>query len=92
VAGAEHFQTPLSKGTELIACMQGTTSGLAVPRFVVDLGGRGGKVSMEPEAFVSREGNRVFLRNFSGEVFSYEDPSWPIDTPETFLRNPASTP
>jgi len=90
VAGAEHFRTPLSKGTELIACMQGTTSGLAVPRFVVDLGGRGGKVSMEPESVVSREGTRVFLRSFSGEVFSYEDPSWPVDTPETSMRNPAS--
>jgi len=90
VAGAEHFRTPLSKGIELIACMQGTTSGLAVPRFVVDLGGRGGKVSMQRESIVSQEGNRVFLRNYAGEVFSYEDPSSSIHPSETFGQNPAS--
>ena len=90
VVGSEHFRTPISKGIELIACMQGYTSGLAVPKFVVDLAGRGGKVSMQPESIVSQEGNRVFLRNYAGEVFSYEDASWPIHSPETFVRNAAS--
>jgi lysine 2,3-aminomutase len=92
VTGAEHFRTPLSKGTEIIACMQGTTSGLAVPRFVVDLGGDGGKVSMEPECTVSQEGNRVFLRNYAGEVFSYEDPSGLVHTAENSPQIPASIP
>lgn len=74
VAGAEHFRTPLSKGIEIVAGMQGCTSGLAVPRFVVDLPGRGGKVSLQPESILARDGNRVLLRNHAGEVFSYEDP------------------
>ena len=91
VVGSEHFRTPLSKGIELIACMQGYTSGLAVPKFVVDLAGMGGKVSMQPESIVSQEGNRVFLRNYAGEIFSYEDASRPIHSPETFAGNAAST-
>ena len=74
VAGAEHFRTPLCKGIEIIAGLQGTTSGLAVPRFMVDLPGKGGKVSLQPDSILSREGTRVLLRNYAGEVFDYEDP------------------
>ena len=74
VAGAGHFRTPLSKGIEIIARMQGHTSGLAVPRFMVDLPGKGGKVPLQPDSILSREGNRVLLRNYAGEIFSYEDP------------------
>jgi lysine 2,3-aminomutase len=73
VAGAGHFRTPLCKGIDIVADMQGTTSGLAVPRFVVDLPGQGGKVSLQPDSIVSKQGTRVFLRNYAGEVFSYED-------------------
>ncbi len=74
VSGTEHFRTPLYKGIEILSGLQGTTSGLAVPRFMVDLPGRGGKVSLQADSFVSRQGSRVFLRNHAGEVFSYEDP------------------
>jgi lysine 2,3-aminomutase len=74
VVGADHFRTPLSRGMEILSRLQGTTSGLAVPRFVVDLPGKGGKVPLQADNFVSREGNRVFLRNHAGEVFPYEDP------------------
>jgi len=74
VAGADHFRTPLFKGIEIIAGLQGTTSGLAVPRFMVDLPGKGGKVSLQPDSILSREGTRVLLRNYAGEIFAYEDP------------------
>ncbi len=74
VAGTGHFRTPLSRGVEILSGLQGTTTGLAVPRFMVDLPGRGGKVSLQADSFVSREGTRVFLRNHAGEIFSYEDP------------------
>jgi lysine 2,3-aminomutase len=76
VAGAEHFRTPLSRGIEIIAGLQGTTSGLAVPRFMVDLPGRGGKVSLQPDSILCREGSRVLLRSYAGEVFHYEDPEY----------------
>ncbi len=74
VAGAGHFRTPLHKGMEIIGGMQGATSGLAVPRFMVDLPGKGGKVPLQPGSILAREGNRVLLRNYAGEVFAYEDP------------------
>jgi lysine 2,3-aminomutase len=74
VAGTEHFRTPLSKGIEIIGGLQGTTSGLAVPRFMVDIPGKGGKVSLQPDSILSREGTRLLLRNYAGEVFDYEDP------------------
>jgi lysine 2,3-aminomutase len=87
VAGAEHFRTPLSRGLEILSGIQGYTSGLAVPRFVVDLPGAGGKVPLQPESIVSHQGNRVLLRNYAGEIFPYEDPG----LAETFVEPPAST-
>lgn len=74
VAGAGHFRTPLARGIGIIAGLQGAVSGLAVPRFMVDLPGKGGKVPLQADSILSREGDRVFLRSYSGELFAYEDP------------------
>ena len=74
VSGAEHFRTSVEKGMEIIDCLQGRTSGLAVPTFMVDLPGRGGKVPVQPNNLVSRGNGRVALRSYTGEIFAYENP------------------
>lgn len=75
VAGAEHFRTPVEKGIQIMDYLQGRTSGLAVPKFMVDLPGRGGKVPVQPNYLVSREKGKMALRSYTGEIFSYENPS-----------------
>jgi len=75
VAGAGHFRTPLQRGIEIVEQMQGLTSGLAMPKFVVDLPGRGGKVPLQTDYCLSDEDNRTVLRNYAGEIFTYDDPS-----------------
>jgi len=72
--GISHFRTPISKGLEIMEALRGHTSGLAVPQFVVDAPGGGGKIPLLPEYVVKREGKRLVLRNFENEEFVYEEP------------------
>jgi lysine 2,3-aminomutase len=75
VAGAEHFRTRLEKGLEIIRALRGWTSGLAVPHFVIDAPGGGGKIPILPEYVESVTDDEVVLRNYAGEVFRYPLPS-----------------
>jgi lysine 2,3-aminomutase len=73
--GTEHFRTPLNTGIEIIAGMQGYTSGLAVPVFAVDLPGGGGKVSLQPDCLLSSsDDNEVLFRNYQGRIIKYPNP------------------
>ncbi|HEY0840478.1 MAG TPA: lysine 2,3-aminomutase [Vulgatibacter sp.] len=72
--GISHFRTPIEKGLEIIEALRGHTSGLAVPHFVVDAPGGGGKIPLLPEYMVKREGKTVTLRNFEHKQFVYEEP------------------
>ncbi|AKU90709.1 lysine 2,3-aminomutase [Vulgatibacter incomptus] len=72
--GISHFRTPIEKGLEIIESLRGHTSGLAVPHFVVDAPGGGGKIPLLPEYLVKREGKQVTLRNFEHKQFVYEEP------------------
>ncbi len=74
VAGAGHFRTSLEKGIEILRAMEGRVSGLAVPKFVVDLPGGGGKVPLQPAYHLSGRQGRHLFRNYAGRPFSYEDP------------------
>ena len=73
ITGSSHFRTPVSKGLEIIEGLRGHTTGYAVPTFVVDAPGGGGKIPLQPEYVVGREGSDLVLRNFKGEVFRYPD-------------------
>jgi lysine 2,3-aminomutase len=53
--------------------LRGYTTGYAVPHFVVDAPGGGGKIALVPNAVVGREGDEVLLRNFQGKIFRYTD-------------------
>ncbi|HET6439021.1 MAG TPA: KamA family radical SAM protein [Anaeromyxobacter sp.] len=72
--GISHFRTPIETGIRIIEALRGHTSGLAVPHFVVDAPGGGGKIPVNPDYVVSRDGKRWVLRNFAGEEFEYVEP------------------
>lgn len=72
--GLEHFRTPVSKGIEIIEGLRGHTSGYAVPTFVVDAPGGGGKTPVMPQYVISQTPGRVVLRNFEGVITTYTEP------------------
>jgi lysine 2,3-aminomutase len=75
VAGAGHFRTPVAKGIEIIEGLRGHTSGYAVPTYVVDAPGGGGKIPLMPNYLLSQSDHRVVLRNYEGYIASYEEPT-----------------
>src|ERR1041384_2001033 len=74
VAGGEHFRTTVEKGLEIIKALRGWTSGLAVPHFVIDAPGGGGKVPLLPEYVEEINEDEVVFRNYAGERYVYKQP------------------
>jgi lysine 2,3-aminomutase len=74
VHGAGHFRTPVAKGIEIMEALRGHTSGFAVPTYVIDAPGGGGKVPVSPNYLLSMSENRVVVRNFEGLISSYAQP------------------
>lgn len=74
ISGSSHFRTSVDKGLELIGQMRGYTTGYAVPSYVVDAPGGGGKIALLPSAVIGRDGDDLLLRNFAGEECRYPDP------------------
>lgn len=72
--GIGHFRTPVSKGIEIIENLRGHTSGYAVPTFVVDAPGGGGKIPVMPNYVVSQAPHRVVVRNYEGVLTTYTEP------------------
>ncbi len=72
--GISHFRTSIAKGMEIVENLQGHTSGLAVPTFVVDAPGGGGKIPVMPSYILSHSDKRVILRNYEGVITSYTQP------------------
>jgi lysine 2,3-aminomutase len=75
VEGAGHFRTTVAKGIEIIEGLRGHTSGYAVPTYVVDAPGGGGKIPVMPQYLISQAPGRVVLRNFEGYITTYTEPS-----------------
>ncbi len=78
ITGSSHFRTPVSRGVELIRGLRGHTTGYAVPTFVVDAPGGGGKIPLSPDYTLGRDGDDVLLRSFDGDVYRYPDPEPPV--------------
>jgi lysine 2,3-aminomutase len=74
VPGVEHFRTPLTRGMEIMEYLRGRLSGLAIPTFVVDAPGGGGKIPILPNYIVSMSPTHTVLRNFEGMLVSYPEP------------------
>jgi lysine 2,3-aminomutase len=77
VAGGEHFRTNVEKGLEIVKALRGWTSGLAVPHFVIDAPGGGGKVPLLPEYVEEINEDEVIFRNYAGERYVYKQPRQP---------------
>ena len=74
VAGGEHFRTSIVKGLEIIQAIRGWTSGLAVPHYVVDAPGGGGKIPLLPEYVQEVTEDEIIMRNYAGEEYRYPLP------------------
>jgi lysine 2,3-aminomutase len=74
ITGSAHFRTPVDKGLEIIEGLRGHTTGYAVPTYVIDAPGGGGKIPLLPDYVVGREGDDLLLRNYEGNVYRYPDP------------------
>lgn len=74
IPGSSHFRTPVSKGLEIIQGLRGFISGYAIPHYVIDAPGGGGKVPILPEYYQGREGDYVLIKNFEGKIYKYYDP------------------
>lgn len=74
VEGAGHLRTTVSKGIEIMEGLRGHTSGYAVPTYVVDAPGGGGKIPVAPNYVVAQAPGKVVLRNFEGFITTYSEP------------------
>jgi lysine 2,3-aminomutase len=67
ISGSSHFRTPVSKGLEIIQGLRGFTTGYAVPTYVIDAPGGGGKIPLQPDTVIGRDGDDLLLKNFEGK-------------------------
>jgi lysine 2,3-aminomutase len=74
--GIEHFRTKVSKGIEIMESLRGHTSGYAVPTYVVDAPGGGGKTPVMPQYLISMSPSKVVLRNYEGVITTYTEPQY----------------
>ena len=72
--GLAHFRTSVGRGIEIMESLIGHTSGFAVPTYVIDAPGGGGKIPVMPGYVISRSSNRVVLRNYEGVITTYREP------------------
>ncbi len=74
VQGTKHFHTPVGTGIKIMERMRGHTSGLAIPTYVIDLPGGGGKVPLQPTYLLSQTEDELTLRNYEGRIFTFRNP------------------
>jgi len=87
VSGSAHFRTPVEKGLEIIRGLRGHTTGYAIPQFVVDAPGGGGKIPLLPDYVVGRDGEDLLLTNFENGTYRYHDPEGTLGATQNVLRS-----
>jgi lysine 2,3-aminomutase len=73
ISGSAHLRSSVRKGIEIMSELRGHTTGYAVPQYVIDAPGGGGKVPINPEYVLSHNSDRLVLRNFEGKIFEYPE-------------------
>jgi lysine 2,3-aminomutase len=73
ILGSAHFRTPVEKGLEIIRGLRGHTSGYALPTYVIDAPGGGGKIPLMPDYCLGRDENNIILKNYEDKIFKYPD-------------------
>jgi len=74
IKGSAHLRTSVRKGLEIMENLRGHTTGYAVPMYVIDAPGGGGKVPIMPDYIIDHDSERIMIRNFEGKIFEYPEP------------------
>ena len=85
ISGSSHFRTSVDKGLEIMQGLRGHTTGYAVPTYVVDAPGGGGKIPLLPDYVQGRDGDDLILRNFEGKTYRYTDPEGTVGADRTAI-------
>lgn len=90
IAGSSHLRTSVREGLEIMEQLRGHTTGYALPQYVIDAPGGGGKVPINPDYVLSRNADRVVIRNYEGTVFEYPEDAKgiPLVTPPKDIEEP----
>lgn len=91
ISGSRHFRTPVKDGLALLQKLRGYTTGYALPTYVIDAPGGGGKIPLGPDYLIGRDREDVILRNFEGQTFRYPDPPTAVPSPNSD-RSPSVPP
>jgi lysine 2,3-aminomutase len=70
-AGISHFRTPVATGLEILRALRGPNSGMAVPTYVIDAPGGGGKIPLVPDYILEDDGDTIVFRNWKGDIYRY---------------------
>jgi lysine 2,3-aminomutase len=73
IAGSAHLRSSVARGLEIMGKLRGHTTGYAIPQYVIDAPGGGGKVPINPNYILQRNAKRILIRNFEGKVFEYPE-------------------
>jgi lysine 2,3-aminomutase len=73
IAGSAHLRSSVRRGLEIMSGLRGHTTGYAIPQYVIDAPGGGGKVPINPDYILNRNSRRVLVRNFEGKIFEYPE-------------------
>lgn len=73
IRGSTHLRVPVSKGIEIIEGLRGHTTGYAIPQYVIDAPGGGGKVPINPGYILYHDEEKVIIRNYEGKIFEYPE-------------------
>jgi lysine 2,3-aminomutase len=90
IAGSAHLRTSVKRGLEIMEQLRGHTTGYAVPQYVIDAPGGGGKVPVNPEYVLQHNAGRVLVRNYEGKIFEYPEAAdgTPLTAPPTEIFEP----
>jgi len=83
ISGSSHFRTSVDKGLEIMQVLRGHTTGYAVPTYVIDAPGGGGKIPLLPDYVQGRDGDDLILKNFEGKTYRYTDPQGTVGADRT---------
>ena len=72
--GTSHFRTSIDEGIEILESLRGHTTGYALPTFVIDAPGGGGKIPIGPEYIIKRSKKKTVIKNYEGKTFEYPEP------------------
>ena len=90
ISGSAHLRASVRKGLEIMEGLRGHTTGYAVPQYVIDAPGGGGKVPINPDYVLSHNAERVVIRNFEGKIFEYPEAAdgTPLESPAREIEEP----